>query len=642
MKVRSSKFEVRSSIAILLLLPASLLAQQRDTTAKPTVVAGTAEISGTVVTADASPQPLRRVVVTLTGGVPTPRAVLTDDAGRFVFAGLPEGSFVVTARKAAYLAAPYGAKRPGRTGSSIALAAGQKENVTITMHRGAAVSGTLRDSNGGPLAGVDVRAIEMRAFLANPDAAAYEMGATDDRGMYRIYSLVPGDYVIAALPGTLGTGLMGAPSIAELDAALSTLAARKVGAAPSSPANPPAPMQPRPIGFGLVFYPGTAFLNEATRIKLAAGDDRAGIDFTVKALPVASIEGIVSGSVSNLATVNVSLIPMGPRVVTGMSSSQLSGRAIDSEGKFQYSNLAPGQYRIVARAQQGGVDTSGPPPGSIVNGAQIGGGGGRGAPPVAGQQANTATDYLYGFADIDLRGEDVSDLGLALQPGGVISGRVVFSGNPATKKPDDLSNVRVAVSYEGSMGTVTAGNGMRMGTGNVTQSIPTMRPDGTFEIHGIAPGQFRLSATLPADVAKSWHLRSVMSGDKDVLDESLTLGPGIKVSDLTVTFADAPTEIAGSLQSASGQSTSDYYIVVMTTDRSQWRPRSRRIVSARPSTNGRFTFSNLPAGEYVIAALSDLDPLDLTEASFLEQIVPAGVKVTLNEGEKKVQDLRIK
>jgi hypothetical protein len=73
-----------------------------------------------------------------------------------------------------------------------------------------------------------------------------------------------------------------------------------------------------------------------------------------------------------------------------------------------------------------------------------------------------------------------------------------------------------------------------------------------------------------------------------------------------------------------------------------WQPRSRRILFARPATDGRFVFVDPPAGEYLIAALGDLDPLDLQDVAFLEQIAPSAVKIAVKEGERKVQDLRIR
>jgi hypothetical protein len=74
-----------------ILVPIALVGQQRDAALQP-VPAGSGEIAGRVITADANPQPLRRAVVTLVGDIPNPRSVLTDEDGRFVFARLPAGT----------------------------------------------------------------------------------------------------------------------------------------------------------------------------------------------------------------------------------------------------------------------------------------------------------------------------------------------------------------------------------------------------------------------------------------------------------------------------------------------------------------------------------------------------------------------
>jgi hypothetical protein len=58
-------------------------------------------------------------------------------------------------------------------------------------------------------------------------------------------------------------------------------------------------------------------------------------------------------------------------------------------------------------------------------------------------------------------------------------------------------------------------------------------------------------------------------------------------------------------------------------------------------SDGRFTITGLPAGEYYIAALTDLNASEMYEPSFLASIVPAAITVTLGDGEKKVQDLKL-
>jgi hypothetical protein len=39
--------------------------------------------------------------------------------------------------------------------------------------------------------------------------------------------------------------------------------------------------------------------------------------------------------------------------------------------------------------------------------------------------------------------------------------------------------------------------------------------------------------------------------------------------------------------------------------------------------------------------LIDADPRELSEPSFIEQLIPASIRITLGEGERKVQDLKL-
>jgi hypothetical protein len=42
-----------------------------------------------------------------------------------------------------------------------------------------------------------------------------------------------------------------------------------------------------------------------------------------------------------------------------------------------------------------------------------------------------------------------------------------------------------------------------------------------------------------------------------------------------------------------------------------------------------------------VVALTDLGPDELADPAFLEQLVPSALKVTVSDGENKIQDLRI-
>ena len=70
-------------------------------------------------------------------------------------------------------------------------------------------------------------------------------------------------------------------------------------------------------------------------------------------------------------------------------------------------------------------------------------------------------------------------------------------------------------------------------------------------------------------------------------------------------------------------------------------PLGRRIRSARPSTDGKFAFGGLPAGEYRIAAVIDVEPGAWNDPALLQQLLNASLPVRLVDGQPVVQDIRV-
>ena len=58
----------------------------------------------------------------------------------------------------------------------------------------------------------------------------------------------------------------------------------------------------------------------------------------------------------------------------------------------------------------------------------------------------------------------------------------------------------------------------------------------------------------------------------------------------------------------------------------------------RPASDGKFHMRDLPAGEYFIAAVTQIDPDELLTSQWFERLVPASLKFSIAEGEKRVQD----
>jgi len=72
-----------------------------------------------------------------------------------------------------------------------------------------------------------------------------------------------------------------------------------------------------------------------------------------------------------------------------------------------------------------------------------------------------------------------------------------------------------------------------------------------------------------------------------------------------------------------------------------WVPRSRRVKTTRPGSDGTFSFADLPDGNYLLGALTDITEAERNDPAFLASLAPATVKVTVTLGRVTVQDLRI-
>ncbi|MBI4486934.1 MAG: carboxypeptidase regulatory-like domain-containing protein, partial [Acidobacteria bacterium] len=174
----------------------------RDTPAQakdaPAVPAG--RISGRVLAAD-NGRPVKRARVFASAAeLPEGRGALTDDTGAFDLAELPAGRYMVTVSKAGFVSLSYGQRRPLQAGTPLQLADGQQlKNVDFQLPRGSVIAGHVSDQDGDPMPGATVRVMRYQYMQGDRRLTPAGTGQTDDRGQYRIWGLMPGDYYVTAL-----------------------------------------------------------------------------------------------------------------------------------------------------------------------------------------------------------------------------------------------------------------------------------------------------------------------------------------------------------------------------------------------------------------------------------------------------------
>jgi protocatechuate 3,4-dioxygenase beta subunit len=280
---------------------------------------GTAVLRGRVV-ASQTGSPLRRAqVMVMAPESQTRRVATTDGEGRYEFKELPAGRFSVSATKAGYVSLQYGQRRPFEAGTPITVADGEMvERIDFSLPTGSVITVRVTDDFGEPVAGAQVQA---QRFQYGPDGqrrltmapGTGFLSATDDRGEYRAYGLMPGEYVLSATVRSMGLpGLTNANDSNE--------------------------------GFSPTFYPGTVSANEAQAVSVGVGEERS-VQFAMVAARLARIAGTVVDSEGRPAS-GAQLIVLS-RQGGGISGSGTG--SVSADGSFAISGIAPGEHSIEVR-----------------------------------------------------------------------------------------------------------------------------------------------------------------------------------------------------------------------------------------------------------------------------------------------------
>jgi hypothetical protein len=598
---------------LALLCPAAAGVEAQTPRDRPRPVpAAAGRIIGRVVSSGIESKPLRRARVTLNGSDLRPgRTTITRDDGTFAFDGLPPGQFTLGVVKSGYISIAYGATGPGRPGLPVTLAPGGQQAITITVPRGAVITGLLTDGTGQPLPGLQVRAMKFRILPPRGERQLVEVASgnvvTDDRGIYRIFGLPADDYAVSVRP---------TPGIEALTAGLRTVSATEVrqaladarqsrdrslpGLPPGRSAGPARStgLSPEPAGrvaFAPVFYPGTTSPSQARLVTLGPGEERTAIDFEIDYVPVARISGTVVAAAGGTRAY-VRLVPDPHETVLGQNAFR--GITTEADGAFAFDSVPPGRYVLAARASSDG------------------------SMPLRYDGSTS----LWASTELLVDGQDIANVTLTPIPGITLEGRLVFEG----KRPlPGLAEFRM-VGVPWSSRTSPGGSPVAEVTG-----------DGHFRMYGTPPGiywpDFTFGIRSPIG---SWWLKSIVIDGRDTLDGPLTLNAS--TTGATVTFADTASELRGRVAFATGEPAANCTVVVFPVERSSWFFNSRRIAAVPLDGQGRYAIRNLPAGDYLIVARPDLDQFEWFNPATLEQLAGSAAKLTIRGDEAVTYDITLR
>src|SRR5215510_8012523 len=240
---------------------------------------------------------------------PSPRGnteVVTDKDGNFRGAGLSPGLYSIDAsRVKEYVMRPLTAaesreRRYYRVGDS----------VTITLVKGGVITGRVTNHDGQPMVGVDVSATMVRDTEGYSVRTALEgePRMTDDRGIYRIYGLLPGSYIV----GTSGS---------MSDAYFSPYA-----------------------GSATTYHPSSTH-DTATEVAVVSGAEASGVDIQIRGGPGYVVSGTVTTTFAPSST-HINLINTDISAVTRSAYIHHN----DPRKGFMIQGVDNGNYEIVAHS----------------------------------------------------------------------------------------------------------------------------------------------------------------------------------------------------------------------------------------------------------------------------------------------------
>src|SRR6266849_2223446 len=139
-------------------------------------------------------RPLARTVVTLEsiqGYGSAKTSIRTGSTGQFVFLSLNPGAYLLSAARPSFATWKYGQKFWNAPGAPIFLTEESAPYLDLRLHRLAAISGAIWDENE-----IGITEQEVYAYRNTKPPTLSARGRTDDRGVYRIGGLNPGQYLI--------------------------------------------------------------------------------------------------------------------------------------------------------------------------------------------------------------------------------------------------------------------------------------------------------------------------------------------------------------------------------------------------------------------------------------------------------------
>lgn len=289
-------------------------AQKRQSVGEEAAGSDAGSIKGRV--QDESGQPLvGALVLARPAGRSGPFAMAsTDSDGNFQLGKLEHTAYQLTATANSYVAI-----QPTTRDRLQADYYKAGDTLTIQMTKGGVLTGRVLSQDGQPAVAVQVRAVRVRDGAGNrlTPSPTLRRWLTDDRGVYRIYGLDPGSYLVAVAGG---------------DSAYASSGSRNDSA--------------------LTYYPSTTY-DAATEVSVGGAQETGGVDVRMLDARGYMVSGFVSGDIAATPPPGGLSLTL-THLSTGVPETSTSIYGDKEHSAFSFYGVPDGEYELTAH---GGLGT---------------------------------------------------------------------------------------------------------------------------------------------------------------------------------------------------------------------------------------------------------------------------------------------
>jgi hypothetical protein len=428
-------------------------------------------------------------------------------------------------------------------------------NLRVTNPHFGSISGTVFDATHQPAARATVYVLSKGNDFVGMSLR------TDEQGRYKVRGLTKGEYIVSASP-------------------------------PAKEKGDGERIRNYQGSSGATYYPSTLLLRNSPPVAVSPDLDTANVDVTLIPKALRNLAGTVRMRGDNRLITNAKL-RLSVRQITDPASDTSKAAGVDNpmsyymsstdkSGRWSFSNVPDGSYRLSVEPKQGEV---------------------------------TTLPFVQIEQDLTVNGSDIEDLLIEVSEGARLSGHVKLEGRGAPPLHINVS----ASSYNPH-----------------ANASSTVDKAGEFALTGVPAGEVLVSAFVsPQD---KFYVKSIEANGLDLLRNNLTLAERDEVKDVRIVISAGVGVVTGRVLTGDKPVAGINVMLRRTSDDKVRLPGGKLM--ALTNDRGVFTLSAAP-GSYVVVAWRTADGPAAYEAAMNKATREQGTGLTLSPNDRKEIDIHL-